>query len=460
MLITVLCHFRPMACEMYCIGKVILAITTCVFVASSMIRVLLWQQKCNFVGYGQEVGTNRSASQSPLADLYNHPVLIKQEGLDLFIHRAFLDDRFHEPIVRIFAMQKKTDVLDGWKCKATSRDGRVDETIAKRYIIDLTWPWWGPQYACCFDCHFTGSITPHQITLYSPDEKYVFNLKVERTIVSKPRRSLAVCVKPASGEFDIARLVEWFEILQLAGVQDFIIYDSDVHGPAKHVLEFYKHKGILKIINFPFSQATVVNINYPGYTQGKQEAVYQQTYLVAMHDCLYRFYGSYEHLLFIDLDEILLPVRNESLVNVIQELQRIRKNGVGFLFQTSWHFTDHGETSDPNIPKYLYMQRHLVGTVPMQNQPKSIVLTDKAISLNFHSLLDVPERKYSNEVVSWEHFGYIYHFRGKCIDKFFEDKCEEMIKNTRLDPILPRYKNDLIRKVSAILQHLHTVPLS
>ncbi len=392
-------------------------------------------------------------------NISNHRTLYNMPGLELYIHTAFLDDRFHQAIVRVFALQKKDEIKQDYRCRWDTTVGGIpvkSEVKANHIIIDPSWPQWSPYFATTFDCHFPGGSKPRNIQLISKDEKYSFHLPVERTLRTPKRGTLAVCVKPVTGQFKVSRLVEWFEMMQLAGVKDIILYNTDIIGSARFVLDYYKSTGLLKTVPFPFMMSILQHVDSPPMQSGAERyAVYQQTYFVAMHDCLYRFRGLYETLLFIDVDEILLPTQaNMTIIDVVNFIRKYYIFGAGYLFKTAWHFEEKQKNPDSSIPDFMYMQKHSMGTIPTDNQPKSVIVTDRAISVNFHSVLDVPSKKYSNELLPWENTGYIHHFRGSCDVKFEDWRCKDLLSKYREDPVLPRYMEDLKYRMTKVLDLL------
>jgi len=183
-----------------------------------------------------------------------------------------------------------------------------------------------------------------------------------------------------------------------------------------------------------------------------------QVYLVAMHDCLYRFRKTYEHMSFIDVDEVILPTRNESLVTAIDRARTLYPHAAGLLFLTAWHFADyyraHDSSTGDKTASYLYMQKYKKATNPIDNQPKCVVVTDYVITINFHSVLDVFSKMYGNQRVSPVDIGYLHHFRGLCDAKFEKKTCMELNSTVRIDPVIPRYEAALRTSVGKVLEQL------
>ena len=381
--------------------------------------------------------------------------VVYTKGVLLYIHTAILDLRFNGDIVRILALERRDAEIPDFVCRVPGNGTDVTlEVPAPKMFLDPTWPHWSHYFAVGFDCHLPRNTRPKNVEFTSQDKAITFKIPVEVPVHYSHRKPLGICVKPVSGNLDIARLVEWFEINRLVGMEDFIIYVSDVRGPVQFVLNYYSD--IVTEVPFAYlvSILQIIDTDKNAMTPEIRYAAYQQIYLVALHDCLFRFHTMYENILFIDIDEVLLPVRNETLPEMIRYVRSTYQRGAGFMFLTAWHFEELSPKEKEASPPFLYMQRHPVATLPIENQPKSIIATDLALSVNFHSILNVPAAHYSNEIMPWKTLGYIHHYRGTCKDKFEPDRCKELLQETRTDPVFPKYKKKLASNVESVMDVL------
>ena len=120
---------------------------------------------------------------------------------------------------------------------------------------------------------------------------------------SKPRdakKELAVCVKPLSGFLSSSQAIEWFEMLRATGVTDVIVYDVDISGPGRHVMNYYVATGYLRVVKFPYLMSVILLIDHfeKTVTPTQRYGLYQQVYLISMHDCLYRFAAEFRFVIF------------------------------------------------------------------------------------------------------------------------------------------------------------------
>ena len=142
-------------------------------------------------------------------------------GLDLYIHTAFIDDRFDPRVVRILGMERNGSKLGRFICKWDIMNGsgfsHKGEVQAERWWVDTTWPVPCVYYATVFTCVVLPDAHTDRVELVSigGDHRHVYEVAIEHIHTRDDRHSLAVCVKPMLGHFRITRLLEWFEIQEL-----------------------------------------------------------------------------------------------------------------------------------------------------------------------------------------------------------------------------------------------------
>jgi hypothetical protein len=284
--------------------------------------------------------------------------------------------------------------------------------------------------------------------------RHVYEVAIEHLHTRADRHTIAVCVKPMLGHFRITRLLEWFEIQRTIGIKHFIVYIENVSNSVHKVVNYYKQLGHVTTHHFRFLVAMLDMINATAMSGSERYSVRQQSYILAYHDCMYRYRGTYKHLAFYDLDEVLLPVKEETIDTLLHNLhENLTNKSAAYVFRVAWHFEEQGAFKD--APPHLYMQRFPYSNRPVLLQQKVIVLTDRAISLNFHGVLRAPDRYFLNYIVSSRTFAYLHHYRGWCRDKFSADKCKDMLSENRMDHVIPRYKSRIEERVRQVLRELN-----
>ncbi|CAD5118600.1 unnamed protein product [Dimorphilus gyrociliatus] len=381
-----------------------------------------------------------------------HPV----KNIDLFLHGAFLDERYSSNIIRIFGVQRTESLYLGVKyyCVIDTSRGQM-KIRGKKYLVD-EWPEHGKAKAVQIECNVTEAVDTMRLEMITRSKKiYEVFLPVERASEPNPsvgQQDLAVCVKNMNGAFPIERTVEWIETLKAAGVQHFYIYDSGLDSSSRYVFDYYSD--LVEVTNFPYSSALLrlSNIRYK-IDSVERYSLLQHIYLISFNDCLYRHYKQYKYLMIIDLDEMILPTKGLSIVRIVQDLAKNYKRNTGFTFLTAWHFEDMGMVQ--GITSQLYFQRFSKSSPPLDNQPKSIICTRNAELIQWHAVSKPANR---NLKISWQEHGYTHHFRGKCSSKFNKKTCNEMLSSYRIDPAISRYKMVIKERVKRTLEQLQLIP--
>lgn len=388
-------------------------------------------------------------NQETLMNLTARQTLHFASGLELYIHGAFLDERFDRNVVRIFALRRQNSAVPDFMCRWRANTGKLlSEVPAITQLLEYFWPAVFDYFAVSYNCFFTNkSSRPDEIEFISTNEKYVFLITVEKSVCRKKRKQMAICIKPVLGSLETTRLIEWFEIQHALGIRDILLYTTSMTGTAPYVVQYYEDLGLVQTIPFPYLMS-VAQILDKGPMDGQARyALYQKLLLIGLQDCLYRFYASYENLLILDLDEVLLPSpQHKDLGSMLHYLHKYSpSNSTNFLFQTAWHFEDYGVTDD--IPDIFYMLRMSKASEPTDLSPKSIIVTDRAVFFNFHSVM-MPGYRHTN--VHHSSVGHLHHFRGLCAHKFNKTQCDKLNQTQRYDPVLAHNRMTVMQNMIGV----------
>lgn len=127
-----------------------------------------------------------------------------------------------------------------------------------------------------------------------------------RSPSSPAEHELTVCVKPLHYNFDRAgQLVEFIEMHRLLGVSHFTFYNHTVGERVDCLLRRYADEGLVDVL--PWRQLDVAS----------QKEIRTEGIFASLNDCLYRHMFDSQYLLMIDLDELVVPRRHRTLVQMI-----------------------------------------------------------------------------------------------------------------------------------------------
>lgn len=384
---------------------------------------------------------------------------------DIYMYSAFLDNRFHNPYVRMLGiqMQNSTDQL---VCRYSLAGGRdhIETAFSENFPIFDQWP--SPKllykahiYACpvpkTTELNLTYSLSV-EVTVRDHDESiHIPVIPLSYNSMTAPlRNDLAICVKGIWGSLDPDRLIEWVEFNRLLGVKKIIVYDSLLTGASVKVVNYYQQQGFLTVIPFDLARkmALLSQDDPMRHQLVEDHLVLEQAYLVSLNDCYYRYRDHFKYILFLDVDEVITPVNGRTLPEVISMADEEFPMVTAFSFLTAWHLGEYGPSSsisaeDRDLP---YMQQHLFRSEVIKSQPKSAVNTDRAITVNWHGSVTIPSDHgfTGNIYLPWQKYGYVHHFRDKC--KHTSDKCEELLSVKHVDDLVPMYQHQIINAMTYV----------
>ena len=381
-----------------------------------------------------------------------------------YIYSSYLDVRFNTPYLRMFGVQEQ-GVVSTVHCRLHYGNGSsADFPPEVKYAIYPQWPspkmkYLAYYYGCELPKAFmTDVFDDLHVSAFVKDSPIHSLLPVTSMGRTQERKPLAVCVKAAWGRLDPFRLVEWIETNRKLGVDKFVIYDSTVTGAAVRILEYYSEQGIVELISFTYvlNMATLMMKDPMKSQLQNEDYVLEQGYLVSINDCYYRLRDRYHFILLVDIDELLVPTNDDSLISLTRRLKANVPEASAYIFPVAWHFEEFGESTkgDVAIPEYMYMQRHLKRTLvmnPANDQPKAIINTDGAVSVNWHGVINIPANHgfLGNFNIPWKEYGYVHHFRNNCKIKYNEQECDFMNSMTEVDESIPKLLpvKDVVKQV-------------
>ena len=178
--------------------------------------------------------------------------------------------------------------------------------------------------------------------------KLKYRLKHDHT---SPKHYLAVC---AIAKNEGAYFKEWIEWHRKQGVEKFYIYDNESTDCTKEVLQPYIDSGVVEYTYFP------------GYR--KQLAAYD--------DCLDKFRFDAHWIAFIDLDEFIVPIKDNSIPEFLKRFEGFPAVEINWLIYGS----GGAKTKEPG----MMMERFKCHSLPsnwLNRHVKSIVDTRRVFTL-------------------------------------------------------------------------------
>lgn len=384
--------------------------------------------------------------------LQHQMVLVGNREIEenFLMHMAYYDPRTTKPSVVMFGSQ-----LHYGKeplCLFKTQQGMMD-TICYRNLISRS-DTWDSHYdvfnTYAYYCTIPDGVElpPREVYVKTQNGTKITTLTVFDASEEKPVDSpmdLAVCVKTARNNLDPVRLAEWFEFNKLVGVKNFILYDANVTGDAVKVMRHFQEQGILTVVKDTIFHTVLAKSKeiLPFLNQNEHKSFCQllQAELFSIQDCLYRFKHKYNFILLIDIDEVLVPTKNETIQHVIKNLLATDPQTKALIFPAGHHFREYGVHSVPEAPPYLYTVNHLKRTPVVWFQSKSVLIPSRIFVANWHMPRWPFLAEYDSHTTATESDAYVHHFRNKCKYNNEADtrNCKEILEVPEIDDVLPRY---------------------
>src|SRR5271154_4495538 len=125
-----------------------------------------------------------------------------------------------------------------------------------------------------------------------PDVSTKNLIRITYNLLSADKYKFSACVQPMFNFNDTLRLVEWIEFHKIMGVEKFTFYNISMGAEISCLLESYGD--IVDVL--PWSTP---------YTDDGDFGAYGQT--MAYQHCRSRYKGISEFLIFVDVDEMIVP---------------------------------------------------------------------------------------------------------------------------------------------------------
>ena len=156
-------------------------------------------------------------------------------------------------------------------------------------------------------------------------------------------------------------LKEWIEFHRLVGVEHFYLYNNNSTDNYMQVLRPYVENGIVELKDWPSPLMD-------------RFVIYQRE---AYNDCIQKCVGKTVWLAIIDIDEFIVPVKEDTLIPLLSRLEK--KKYLGSL-KINWQL--YGTSFLPSLPSDKLMVESLVWKAPWDYDSK-----DTPSNLEYKSII-------------------------------------------------------------------------
>ncbi|KAL4231366.1 hypothetical protein ACF0H5_008945 [Mactra antiquata] len=226
--------------------------------------------------------------------------------------------------------------------------------------------------------------------------------------VTRRKLKFGVCVPPIYGSVTPKQLIQFIQFNRILGADIFLLYETDDLLPdIRRVIHYFKEQNIVNTVQWtlPF----------------QDDSIWYHGQSLAINDCLYRNMNDFEYLVFIDLDEFIIPQRNMTTwLEVLNDLNISEpvafKNSSGFSFKSTFYadeFSRHVFSNEINVIVRTNRTKHY-----SFRRNKVIVKPEMVFELGIHHVSKPLHDDVSSKVINVPTFkAHIHHYRT-CVQEF------------------------------------------
>ncbi|XP_075530520.1 uncharacterized protein LOC142563791 [Dermacentor variabilis] len=147
-------------------------------------------------------------------------------------------------------------------------------------------------------------------------------LRLHRPPKKSKNKCCAVCVRPLFGALSLWKIVEFIANYRVLGTKSFYFYDLNMTSDLKLLFARMQSWGVdLTLVSFKLIVDTTV-INKDVHAHGQMPALY---------DCIFRSLFKMEYYMHVDIDELMFPLRDNSIPAIVRKMERKSKRSIGSL---------------------------------------------------------------------------------------------------------------------------------
>ena len=315
-------------------------------------------------------------------------------------------------------------------------------------IVDIVNPWDENSDYTFWPYSFTCKVRPHLLPIYvslTIDKECRHNVSSWMPISFKqPRssnlRTFGVCVETAIfNAVPIASLIESIERNRAMGAEWLTVYVYKTSEAVMKVLRDYESEGVLEIVDWNLSNYTL-----------KYSKYYAES--VSIADCVYRNMYKVKYLVFVDLDELIVPRQHRNWMKMVSAIDKTDIGAFQFNHVTTYpkdyykpfNWTCTGGRSVSNSTRPPLFLRHLRRTLPYSVLKDLVwsgrqkVMTKPVLikKMGIHSAISFFNSARQHTVPA--EIGLMYHYRVPPFPLKCGHNCSQyIVDDTRVPELLP-----------------------
>ncbi|KAH7934141.1 hypothetical protein HPB49_021903 [Dermacentor silvarum] len=147
-------------------------------------------------------------------------------------------------------------------------------------------------------------------------------LRLHRPPRKSKKKCCAVCVRPLFGALSLWKIVEFVANYRAMGATSFYFYDLYMTSDLKLLFARMQSLGVdLTLVTFKLIVDTTV----------MDRDVHAHGQMPALYDCIFRSLSKMQYYMHVDIDELMVPLRNSSISTIVWKMERKHKRSIGTL---------------------------------------------------------------------------------------------------------------------------------
>lgn len=194
---------------------------------------------------------------------------------------------------------------------------------------------------------------------------------------------IAVCVPPIHGNIPLQKLIHFLELAALLGADQIFLYIDNIPEDLRAFLTHYNSDFL-----------TLVGWDMSFLSQSLYKVLWNHGQLLAIQHCLYSQMTDFDWLMFMDIDEMLVPQTASTWQELVQDILNVHHVNTDQVAAITFHsafFSQDIQTpqSSSSIPyfQYLYRSKQL-----SRERSKLLVRSQSALEVGIHHLSQAVSR--------------------------------------------------------------------
>ena len=229
----------------------------------------------------------------------------------------------------------------------------------------------------------------------------------------------------------LLNIASWIELNRELGVGHVTIYNQDISSKVYELLKSYEEDGFVSIVEW--------KLNNPEKRIGVNGQV------MVINDCFYRHLRNAKYILFIDVDELIVPHNASTLSEMMKQIDDPKITQYRF-YNSFWHDVGNFvngtnytfDSSSRSLVPVHFRRTWRTINCPITIRHKNIVKVETAIQVGIHHVYNMKRGQKRLQVS--EKFGLMHHYRIPDY-AFMEDKMEDLTMSRYTDKVMLRLKH-------------------